>query len=199
MKNPLIKLYTQEGLEDLWGGWCGAVHNIFVNGGNICKEDLGKIKCPTLILHGDKDPMVHPEHPEYLFQNIKMSKLKKIKMYKFAVLLLSIGVAIATPYMAGGDSSTTAAPDPDTLSYHPKSVNVPDVSYVTDAVEALKEAYLLSDNTTERAAYFIQVFNIKHKQTWGCAAKYEVFQAPVKSYIDIQVSDGRLWKIFSLN
>ncbi|CAH0553855.1 unnamed protein product [Brassicogethes aeneus] len=77
MKNPLIKLYTEKGLEDLWGGWCGAVHNIFVNGGNICKEDLGKIKCPTLILHGDKDPMVHPEHPEYLFQNIKMAKLHR--------------------------------------------------------------------------------------------------------------------------
>lgn len=25
--------------------------------GNICEEDIGKIRCPTLVLHGDRDPI----------------------------------------------------------------------------------------------------------------------------------------------
>ena len=39
------------------------------------QELLAQIKCPTLIIHGDKDPMVGDEHPHYLLQNIANSKL----------------------------------------------------------------------------------------------------------------------------
>ncbi|RZC32046.1 valacyclovir hydrolase [Asbolus verrucosus] len=76
MKAPLIKLYTEEGLQTMWNNWCDALNQIFIkSGGDLCKESLKNITCPTLILHGDKDPMVADEHPEYLASNIKGAKL----------------------------------------------------------------------------------------------------------------------------
>lgn len=75
MKAPLIKLYTEEGLQEMWSGWCDALQKIYKsNGGNLCKQHLPNIKCPTLIVHGNKDPMVAPEHPDYLVNNIKGAK-----------------------------------------------------------------------------------------------------------------------------
>ncbi|KAL1517417.1 hypothetical protein ABEB36_001184 [Hypothenemus hampei] len=75
MKNPLIKLYTEEGLQKMWNGWCDTMAEMYKNGGDICKSHLRHIKCPTFILHGDKDPMVPEEHPLYLLKNIEGSKL----------------------------------------------------------------------------------------------------------------------------
>lgn len=43
--------------------------------GDMCKDDLKRIECPTFILHGDKDPLVPKEHPEYIHKNVKNSKL----------------------------------------------------------------------------------------------------------------------------
>lgn len=74
MKAPLIELYGEAGLQAMWNGWCDALQEILKKGGNLCKEHVEQIKCPTLILHGKKDPMVAPEHPGYLKDNIKGSK-----------------------------------------------------------------------------------------------------------------------------
>lgn len=73
MKTPLVKLYGERGLEEMWGGWCDALREISNNGGNICKHFLPKIVCPTFVLHGAKDPMVAPEHPDHIVSNIKGS------------------------------------------------------------------------------------------------------------------------------
>ncbi|XP_029165148.1 valacyclovir hydrolase-like [Nylanderia fulva] len=43
--------------------------------GDLCKQVLSKIKCPTLIIHGGKDVMVLPEHVTYLKQNIANSRM----------------------------------------------------------------------------------------------------------------------------
>ncbi|KAG5887597.1 hypothetical protein JTB14_025756 [Gonioctena quinquepunctata] len=78
MKAPLIALYTEKGLQDMWAKWCDTVTKIYEdNDGDICKECLKNIQCPTYILHGDKDPMVAPEHPGYLCSNIKIAKLDR--------------------------------------------------------------------------------------------------------------------------
>lgn len=74
MKAPLVALYTEKGLHDMWGAWCDALVEIAKNGGDICNEYLPQINCPTFILHGDKDPMLAPEHPDYLFSHIKKAK-----------------------------------------------------------------------------------------------------------------------------
>ncbi|CAH1113035.1 unnamed protein product [Psylliodes chrysocephalus] len=77
MKAPLVDMYTEEGLVKMWNHWCDTFAEIYKNGGDICSNLLKDVNCPTLILHGDKDPMVAPEHPGYLFENIKKAKLHR--------------------------------------------------------------------------------------------------------------------------
>ncbi|KAJ3599321.1 hypothetical protein NHX12_033284 [Muraenolepis orangiensis] len=43
--------------------------------GSVCMELLPDISCPTLIVHGEKDPVVPSSHPQYLLENIKGSRL----------------------------------------------------------------------------------------------------------------------------
>ncbi|XP_017785694.1 PREDICTED: valacyclovir hydrolase [Nicrophorus vespilloides] len=75
MKAPLVAMYGEDGLKQMWSDWCDALIAIGKRDADICKKMLPKIKCPTYILHGDKDPMVADEHPTYLLENIKGSKL----------------------------------------------------------------------------------------------------------------------------
>ncbi|KAK9871156.1 hypothetical protein WA026_011437 [Henosepilachna vigintioctopunctata] len=74
---PLIELYGEKTLQDIQNSWVDAMQEINQKGGNICKSILKDIRCPTLILHGDKDPLVDPEHPKYLLENIKGSKIHR--------------------------------------------------------------------------------------------------------------------------
>lgn len=73
MKAPLIKMYTEEGLQDMWNEWCDVMVKI-CDGGDICRNELPLIKCPTLILHGNLDPVVDPEHHTYLLKHIESSQ-----------------------------------------------------------------------------------------------------------------------------
>ncbi|OXB84586.1 UNVERIFIED_CONTAM: hypothetical protein H355_008062 [Colinus virginianus] len=43
--------------------------------GSICQQLLPHIKCPTLIIHGEKDPLVPRFHAEYIHEHIKGSRL----------------------------------------------------------------------------------------------------------------------------
>ncbi|XP_041453879.1 valacyclovir hydrolase-like [Lytechinus variegatus] len=76
MRAPMEAVYGKENFEKIWHGWCDAVANIYsTNNGDLCKAETKNIRCPTLIIHGDLDAMVVPEHPEYLHNTIKGSKL----------------------------------------------------------------------------------------------------------------------------
>lgn len=43
------------------------------------REGLGKVKIPTLLIHGDKDHVSHPSASEYMLEKIEGSKLALIK------------------------------------------------------------------------------------------------------------------------
>ncbi len=43
--------------------------------GDICRNDLPNVKCPTLILHGEADNWIGKEHPLYLAANIPNSRI----------------------------------------------------------------------------------------------------------------------------
>ena len=73
MRDPLEQEYGKEGLHELWNGWCDTVKGVHQSDGNLCNNMLSDIKCPTLILHGMKDPMVPNFHPAHLLKNIKGS------------------------------------------------------------------------------------------------------------------------------
>lgn len=53
---------------------CISIYHFFLQTGDICKDDLKKIKAKTLIIHGIKDPLVPLEHPDYLHHHIKGSR-----------------------------------------------------------------------------------------------------------------------------
>lgn len=75
MRAPMVELYGEEYFRDTWGSWIDGMKIIFEkNNGDLCKENLAKIKCPTLIVHGEKDAMVLKEHPHFLKANIKNSR-----------------------------------------------------------------------------------------------------------------------------
>lgn len=73
MREPLEQEYSKDGLHQLWNSWCDTLEEVYQSGGNICKDLLSGIKCPTLILHGIKDSMVPNFHPTYLSANIQNS------------------------------------------------------------------------------------------------------------------------------
>ncbi|XP_076239596.1 serine hydrolase BPHL [Calliopsis andreniformis] len=77
MRAPMIALYGKEYFEKIWTGWVDGILRIYEQrNGDLCKGSLSKIKCPTLIIQGSKDPMVLPEHPIYLKEHIPGAKLK---------------------------------------------------------------------------------------------------------------------------
>jgi valacyclovir hydrolase len=76
MREPLEKLYGAEYFKTKWEEWVDtfkAIHK--EKNGDLCKQFLKHIKAETLILHGEKDPMLAKEHVPYLLQNIAGSKL----------------------------------------------------------------------------------------------------------------------------
>lgn len=71
----MIQVYGEDYFRKTWSNWIDAKLRLYEKqNGNVCKEVLSKIKCPTLIIHGAKDALVFPEHPTYLKQNIANSK-----------------------------------------------------------------------------------------------------------------------------
>ena len=59
MRAPMEATYGKEYFPVLWNEWVDAYKAIYdKKGGDICKKELQDIKCPTLIIHGDKDAMV---------------------------------------------------------------------------------------------------------------------------------------------
>ncbi|CAL1678182.1 unnamed protein product [Lasius platythorax] len=76
MRTSMIQVYGEDYFRKTWSNWIDALLRLYEKqNGNLCKEVLSKIKCPTLIIHGAKDAIVFPEHPTYLKQNIANSNL----------------------------------------------------------------------------------------------------------------------------
>jgi valacyclovir hydrolase len=76
MREPLEKLYGAEYFRTKWENWVDTFKQIYKeNDGDLCRKYLDKIKTETLILHGEKDPMLAKEHVPYLLQKIAGSKL----------------------------------------------------------------------------------------------------------------------------
>lgn len=76
MRSPFMALYGEEYFRKQWSNWVDAYQAYCEKrSGDICKDDLKKIKAKTLIIHGIKDPLVPLEHPDYLHHHIKGSRL----------------------------------------------------------------------------------------------------------------------------
>jgi len=76
MREPLEALYGKEGLQEMHSGWIDGISKYYTDrGGDICKKEVKSITCPTLVVHGQKDPLVPQFHAEYLHENIPGCKL----------------------------------------------------------------------------------------------------------------------------
>lgn len=75
MREPLEKMYGAEYFKDTWEKWVDTFKLIHKEkNGDLCKGHLKNIKASTLILHGEKDPMIAKEHVPYLMKNIAGAK-----------------------------------------------------------------------------------------------------------------------------
>ncbi|XP_038076338.1 valacyclovir hydrolase-like [Patiria miniata] len=76
MRAPMVEMYGAEYFQKLWSGWIDGIRTICTeNRTDICMADCRRITCPTLIVHGEKDAMVPIEHPYFLNQHIRGSRV----------------------------------------------------------------------------------------------------------------------------
>ena len=77
MREPFEAIYGREGFPKLWGDWVDSVVRLGRERENasVCLEELPDVKCPTLVLHGRKDPVCPLFHAEFLHRQIKQSEL----------------------------------------------------------------------------------------------------------------------------
>ncbi|KAI1889216.1 hypothetical protein AGOR_G00176830 [Albula goreensis] len=76
MRKPMEDMYGAQDFAKLWEAWVDGISQFTQRpDGSICCELLPLISCPTLIVHGEKDPMVPHFHPQYLLENIRGSRL----------------------------------------------------------------------------------------------------------------------------
>lgn len=71
MRNSLSSIYGEEHLQYLMNQWVETM--IYIQDrmkGEICSDLVAAIKVPTLILHGEKDPLVPLTHVHYLYSRI---------------------------------------------------------------------------------------------------------------------------------
>ncbi|XP_061831589.2 valacyclovir hydrolase-like [Nerophis lumbriciformis] len=76
MKQPMEEVYGAELFAKTWVACLDAISQFAQRPeGNICIELLPLIRCPTLIIHGEKDPIVPSFHPHFLLKHIQGSRL----------------------------------------------------------------------------------------------------------------------------
>ncbi|NXN28509.1 BPHL hydrolase, partial [Nycticryphes semicollaris] len=76
VKKPLEEMYGHKYFAKTCEAWVDGISRFAEKpDGNICQELLPDIKCPTFIIHGEKDPLVPRAHAEYIHKHIKGSRL----------------------------------------------------------------------------------------------------------------------------
>ncbi|XP_076132691.1 valacyclovir hydrolase [Alosa pseudoharengus] len=76
MRRPMEEMYGAEYFRNTWGAWVDGISQFTHNPrGSICMELLPQISCPTLVVHGQKDPMVPSFHPQFLSEHIPNVRL----------------------------------------------------------------------------------------------------------------------------
>ncbi|XP_061540690.1 valacyclovir hydrolase isoform X2 [Phycodurus eques] len=76
MRAPMEEVYGAEVFAKTWEAWVNGIEQFAHRPqGNICIDLLPLIRCPTLIIHGEKDPIVPSCHPYFLLKHIRGSRL----------------------------------------------------------------------------------------------------------------------------
>ncbi|XP_077123759.1 serine hydrolase BPHL [Ranitomeya variabilis] len=76
MRKPMEDIYGMEYFANTFSAVIEAMNQFNSKpDGNICRHLLPLIGCPTLIIHGMKDPLVPKSHPQFQHEHIKNSRL----------------------------------------------------------------------------------------------------------------------------
>ncbi|XP_057336563.1 valacyclovir hydrolase-like [Microplitis mediator] len=76
-KAPLLAMYGEEDLSKMWNSWVDTLVHLYENeNGTFLKEVIPNVKCPTLILQGNKDNFVLPKNAFILNSSIRNSRVK---------------------------------------------------------------------------------------------------------------------------
>ena len=65
-----------EAFEALWEHYVVGLEDLYAAGGEIYRSQLSRIQCATLVLHGEKDPLVPAFHPRIICEGIRGSLLR---------------------------------------------------------------------------------------------------------------------------
>ncbi|XP_062986383.1 valacyclovir hydrolase [Elgaria multicarinata webbii] len=75
-RKPMEEMYGHVYFSKICAAWVDGISQfLYELDGSICQSLLPLIKCPTLIIHGEKDPLVPRFHPENLHKRIVGSQL----------------------------------------------------------------------------------------------------------------------------
>lgn len=75
MKDTHGAIYGAD-LQLMWSGACDAWKGIYEAGGEVCVDEARRVACPSLVVHGVKDPMCLIEHAYWFNENIPNSRLE---------------------------------------------------------------------------------------------------------------------------
>ena len=70
-----MRAVYDDGLDALWERYVDGQVALFEAGGNLYRERLTEISCPTLVLHGALDPLVPAFHAQAIHEGIAGSQL----------------------------------------------------------------------------------------------------------------------------
>lgn len=74
-RSSMVKVYGEEYFFKCWMSLITLYKRIYdEEEGNLCTEFLSKIKCPTLLVHGQLDPVAPVRHVHFIKERIPHAK-----------------------------------------------------------------------------------------------------------------------------
>lgn len=73
--DALTEAYGETYWQTTWWKWCDVMLRLHAQGGDVNLAEIEQIRCPTLILHGAKDPLVRASHAVTIHNRIDGSML----------------------------------------------------------------------------------------------------------------------------
>ena len=78
-QKAMTAVYGETYWKQTWRDWCDVMVRLHAKGGDVKLGRIETISCPTLILHGKKDPLIAECHPRAIHARIKGSELCMIE------------------------------------------------------------------------------------------------------------------------
>merc|ERR1712150_443130 len=70
-----LKAVYGNDVQRMWDSFCDAMQMMMDGGGDMCQKEVKQLKCPLLILHGEKDYVVPSHHPQWVHDNVPGSEM----------------------------------------------------------------------------------------------------------------------------